>query len=86
MNATDVLIVCPPSAPPPLAPPGFDQWAAQIPFWFWFVIVMSFVTSAMTFVVGCVFVFRMWKASHERLPVGDVLRELNARMKANGRC
>ena len=39
------LIICPPAAPPPLAPPGFQVWAAQIPSWFWMMFTFMFLVA-----------------------------------------
>jgi len=51
------LIVCPPSLPPPAAPPGFHVWAAQIPGWFWWMFVFMFLIACMG-TVAIVYILR----------------------------
>ena len=82
------LIICPPAAPPPMAPPGFHVWAAQIPSWFWMMFVfMGFFACFGTLAI--VYILKELRAQRNgfRLPKEETLKslaQLEARMAKRG--
>ena len=82
------LIVCPPAMPPPLSPPGFQVWAAQVPSWFWWMFVlMGLIACCGT--VAIVYILRELRAQRKglRLPkeeTAKALAGLEARMGRRG--
>ena len=78
------LIICPPAAPPPMAPPGFHVWAAQIPSWFWMMFVFMFLIACLG-VVAIGYILRELRRQRRgfRLPSSDTglaLAELERRV------
>ena len=55
MNDTQnfTFFACPPSTPPPLAPPPTGQWTQQVPVGFW----MAFATMAVFSLIGTIQTF-----------------------------
>lgn len=58
-NASEPVVVCPPSAPPPAPPPDFGSWSAQIPGWFWAVFAFTLLTTALS---GGAIAYLGWQA------------------------
>ena len=81
----DTLIVCPPSAPPPLAPPGFETWSTLIPFWFMLLVVLSFGISSVASVVMCFFFLKTLRKTRKRSQVDETLASLNASIQERER-
>ena len=75
-------------APPPLSPPGFEVWAAQVPPWFWWVFVFTFLVACMGAVaIGYVLRELRRMRNGERLPSAETsksLAVLEARMSKRG--
>lgn len=87
-NATDAfVVVCPPSAPPPASPPDFAHWSVNIPTWFWFVIVWTFLLSCVG-VAALVYLVRERRRQHTRVPVNEntmrTLKDVEKRMARSG--
>lgn len=80
------LIICPPAAPPPAAPPGFEVWAAQVPSWFWWMFVFTFLV-ACGGAVAIAYVLRELRAQKRGvgLPREETAKALENLERAMGR-
>ena len=80
------LIVCPPAAPPPLSPPEFHVWAAQVPPWFWWTFVFMGLVACCG-AVAIVYIVRELRAQRNglRLPKEETMKALAALEARMGR-
>lgn len=66
-DSSDIMIVCPPSLPPPAPPPDFSVWSKEIPSWFWGLTVVMGVFSIIGFVNVVWMIWVMRSRNHSEM-------------------
>lgn len=84
-NTNETILLCPPSAPPPLSPPSVGEWVSQAPIGFWVAFVFMIFFSLLGSIQACMTLHKIF-CRRRRLPSETIaaLSALSDRRLAEG--